>query len=544
VRRVVTAPHSSCGRRLRAVLGLLVVLPTVLLLGSAPADAAQPLHPLGNFTVNQYSGLRVGPTSVAVDHVLDAAELPTFQTRQRIDTDGNGIISAAEADAYRSATCVQRAAGLHITVAGRPVALRVLSSSVAFPPGQGGLDTGRLTCELRGDYPRLADAGSSLTFSTTLDADRVGWREVTAVGDGATLLASSAAVASRSDRLLHYPADLLTSPLDERSATVSARPGGREADPITPDSALRILPRGVDGPTNAFERLVAHRTLGPAVGALALLLSVLLGGLHALSPGHGKTVMAAFLAGRQGSKRTVAVIGATVTLTHTLGVLVLGIVLSASVTLAPQRLYPLLGVFSGLLVVGLGLNLMRVRLKLRRTVLALHGEHGEGALPHSAQVEGDDAIFLAADEPTVSAGGTATLVRVRHSHGGRAHTHVAPVRGADGSIKMPNLVALGFADGLVPSPSALVVLLGAVALHRAWFGVLLVVGYGFGMAISLVTVGLLLGRLQAVLVRRARGRRALTVQRVTGVLPLVTAAVIVVVGVYLAVRGGVQLERA
>jgi ABC-type nickel/cobalt efflux system permease component RcnA len=101
---------------------------------------------------------------------------------------------------------------------------------------------------------------------------------------------------------------------------------------------------------------------------------------------------------------------------------------------------------------------------------------------------------------------------------------------------------MGFAGGMVPAPSALVVLLGAIALGRTWFGVVLVVAYGLGMAVTLTAAGLLLVRARRVLdVRAARrvgdGRLAAVVR----VLPLATSSLIVVVGLYLAARGAAQL---
>lgn len=132
-------------------------------------------------------------------------------------------------------------------------------------------------------------------------------------------------------------------------------------------------------------------------------------------------------------------------------------------------------------------------------------------------------------QPTVADRRTAPVV---HSHGGRAHSHL-PV--ADEPIGWRTLATMGIAGGLVPSPSALVVLLGASALGRPVFGALLVVGYGVGMALTLTMAGLLLLRAQAVMDRRGwtSGRGAKAVR----VLPLVTAGVVLVVGAGVVVRG-------
>ena len=120
-----------------------------------------------------------------------------------------------------------------------------------------------------------------------------------------------------------------------------------------------------------------------------------------------------------------------------------------------------------------------------------------------------------------------------HTHGGRAHTH-APVDTAQ-PVRLRSLLTMGLAGGLVPSPSALVVLIGAIALHRAWFGVVLVFFYGAGMAVTLVGIGLLLARLRGRFIQRAQPGSP--VSRVFALLPVVTAALICVIGLVLAIRG-------
>lgn len=469
----------------------------------AATAAAAGAHPLGNFTVNQYSGLRLEPRRVAVDYVVDMAEIPAFQARQEIDANGDGTVSEPEAAAWRAATCRRLAGGLELRLGGRLVPLDMEASRLSFPPGQGGLSTLRLECALTAATGPLGSP-SILTFRNGNYADRVGWREITAAGDGTTVTASDVPATSVSARLTSYPRDLLRSPLDQRSASVSLRPGGaRLATPGSapaPGRAGSALPLGVDRATRAFTGLVARERPGLAFGTAAMLLALLLGALHALAPGHGKTVMAAYLLGQRGGLRQALLVGLTVTATHTAGVLALGVVLSASTSLAPERLYPWLGLASGVLLTSIGVSLLRGALRRR-----LHRHAGEPP----------------------------------HDHG---HDHT-PEPGRQ-AVGWRGLVSMGFAGGLVPSPSALVVLLGAIALHRAWFGVLLVVAYGAGMAATLSGAGLLLIRARAALDRRAAAGRVAGAEArrwrlaaLTQALPPLTAAVIVVVGVFLAVRG-------
>ena len=535
---------------------VLVALAATLLVAGATGAAA---HPLGNFTVNTYSGLRVGPDRLIVDYVVDMAEIPTFQTRQAIDSDDNGRVTGPEAATWRDRECPRLATGLRATVDGRPAALAVTGSALTFPKGVGGLRTLRLECALAAPLP----AGQGLTYTDTNLEGRVGWREITAVGDRATLETANVPTTSPSARLTTYPQDQLSSPLNQRAASLRFHPGGPPAPPPAgsvggpaagsgggsaaapaPGSAREAptsrceAPRrgslaepgagcatlstppvagaeapgavqrgGVDRATAAFTALVGERSLSPGFALVALLLAVGLGAAHALAPGHGKTVMAAYLVGLRGTLRQAATIGATVTLTHTAGVLLLGLVLTTSRAVASERVYPWLGLGSGLLLAGVGIGLL---------VRARPG-HGHGH-PHPHEHPDPD-----------------------HPHPHDHDHHHGAVPGAGRPLGWRGLVALGLAGGLVPSPSAVVVLLGGIALGQAWFGVALVLAYGLGMAATLTGVGLLLAHLRTRMDRRLRVPAGSVLGRIGRLLPAVTASVIVLVGLGLAASGAAQL---
>jgi nickel/cobalt exporter len=487
----------SPARGIRAAVLGAVVLALLLL----PAGAAA-AHPLGNFTVNRYSGLRVQPDRVLVDYVVDMAEIPAFQARQAIDADGDGKVGEAEAASWRGHECPRIAGRLDAQVGGRPLRFEAGGARLAFPQGQGGLTTLRLECELAAPLP-AGDGRRTLRYRDGNADGRIGWREVTAAGDRTTIESADVPARSTSARLTAYPQDLLRSPLDQVRATVSFRPGGaplRDGDRGVGAQRRGGRPVGVDRATAAFTALVARQRLTVGFALLALALATVLGAAHALAPGHGKTVMAAYLVGLRGSVRQAAAIGGIVTATHTAGVLLLGAVLAASRALAPERVYPVLGLASGLLLAGVGVSLLR---------RALHGrahDHGPGGHVHGP-------------------GG--------HEH--RVGTDVEPAMSRRG------LVALGFAGGLVPSPSAVVVLLGATALGHAWFGVLLVVAYGAGMAATLTGVGLFLLRARRSVDRRVALRRPGWTGAAGRLLPLATASLIVVVGLAVAAKGAAAL---
>jgi nickel/cobalt exporter len=468
-----------------------------------PAAAAS-AHPLGNFSVNRSSGLIVEPDGLRVDALQDLAEIPTAQAMPRIDADRDGTASDAELAAWAPAACRQAAGSqLLLTVDGRAVPAVTSGATARLQPGQAGLPTLRLECRLAATPARLR-AGSVVELRDRSPA-QPGWHEITARGDRMTLLSSDVPRDSRTGGLTSYPKDLLASPLDQRHATLRVRPGGPPLAPVAePGGAQgvqRLLPRGADRLTQAFTALVARRALTPGFAALALLVTLALGGLHALAPGHGKTIMAAYATGRgRRSRREVLALAATVTLTHTAGVLALGLLVGSGSALAPAAAFPWLGVASGVLIALTGLTLLRRALRSVRR----HGPHGH-AHPHPHP----------------------------HPHAPRhQHDEERPRRGG--------VVLMGFAGGLVPSPSAVVVLVGAAALGQAWFGFALVLAYGAGLAASLTLIGVLVAgsgqRLGRLLASRSRAGGH-WIDRVPAVLPAGSAALVVVLGVGLALRG-------
>jgi nickel/cobalt exporter len=493
--------------------GAVLVALVALLVAAGAARAAA--HPLGNFTVNTYSGLRVGPDRLVVDYVVDMAEIPTFQARQTIDADHDGRVAGPEAARWRDQECPRLAGGVRATLDGRPLPLTVAGSALRFPEGVGGLETLRLECALAAPLPAGRAPGRALAYADSNPQGRVGWREITAVGDHTTLEAADVPPTSASARLTTYPSDQLSSPLDQRTASLRFHPGGPPAPagwggplasgssrPLAPGSAGPPAPEsggpsapapvvrgGVDRVTAAFTGLVGERSRSAGFAVVAVLVAVVLGGAHALAPGHGKTVMAAYLVGLRGTLRQAVTIGATVTITHTAGVLLLGVVLSTTRAVASERVYPWLGLASGLLLAAVGVGLL---------VRARTGH------AHS------------------------------HDHG---HDHPHDRRAAGPPLGRRGLVVLGLAGGLVPSPSAVVVLLGGIALGRAWFGVALVLAYGLGMAATLTGVGLLLARLRTRMDRRLHLPAGSVLTRLGRLLPAVSGSVIVLVGVAVAIRG-------
>jgi ABC-type nickel/cobalt efflux system permease component RcnA len=479
-----------------------------------PADRAD-AHPLGNFSVNQYEGLTLHPDRIEVAAVVDAAEIPTLQERPTVDANDDGTVDEPERARYAARQCGDLAKAFEAHAGRDRLTWTVTASALQYPAGSAGLPTSRLSCTLTA--PAKLDSPTTLTLANTYRTDRVGWREMTAVGDGIRLVSSSLPTRSVSDALRAYPADLLSSQLDIRSASLRVAPGaGGAGTAVTSSLGGDAVTRWMAAADRRFQHLAAGRRLTPVVGVLAVLVAILLGAGHAALPGHGKTVLAAYLAGKRGRPRDALMVGATVTLTHTGAVLVIGLLLSTSSALAGDRVLGYLGMVSGVLVTGVGVSMLVGALRRRggRTV-SDHDHQGAHDHPHGPH-----------DHP-----------HGQHDHG-HGHTH-GPDADRPGRL---GLAGIGLAGGLVPSPSALVVLLGAIGLGRAGFGVLLVLGYGLGMAGALIGAGLLLVFVQrrvataAGWTRLAKRWGPLTA-RVPAAAATLTAGLVVVVGLGLAVRG-------
>ena len=308
-------------------------------IGLALAGTAS-AHPLGNFTVNHYAGIQLAGDRVYVRYVLDLAEIPTFQL-------GDGV--------RRPGFAASVARQLELQLDGKRVQLRPVVHRVVARDGAGGLPT------LRFDAVFSAPAsGRSLSFVDRVQPDRIGWREITiSARNGARLLESSVPGESRSNELRAYPSDLLRSPLDIRSAQARFEPGSGPGPAPGLEPAPAPPHRG-----GGFEALVGRGELSLGVVAVSLLIAAFWGAVHALTPGHGKALVAGYLVGTRGRPRHAFILGATVTATHTAGVFGLGLVtLLLSQFVVPEQLYPWLTLVSGVLVVAVGVGVLRGRLR-------------------------------------------------------------------------------------------------------------------------------------------------------------------------------------
>jgi ABC-type nickel/cobalt efflux system permease component RcnA len=432
------------------------------LVAATPAGA----HPLGNFSMNHITYVRISTDVIALRYILDQAEIPTFQERGEPPA---AVLASKRTEVLRK---------LVVAIDGRRVALHALpGAAISFPPGQGGL---RLT---RVELPLAASArgARSVTVHDGTFADRVGWKAVVPRPGTGTAVRTGAERGDPTSGLRTYPRGALSSPKDERDAAFAVEPGrGTLTAPrgSGAGAAASSTDRGGDG----FARVLQDAVSGKTVLVVLLLAAFGWGALHALSPGHGKAMVAAYLVGTRGTARHAAALGAIVTVTHTAGVFALGLVtLLLSQFVVPEQLYPWLTLASGVMVVLVGGGVLRSRIRAARRLRELE--------------------------------------RSDHRH---HHHH-------DDAVTVRGLVAMGASAGLIPCPSALVVLLGAISQHQVALGMLLIVAFSLGLAAAMTAIGVAVvyaGRLTARLDFRGR---------VATALPVLSGIVIVGAGLVLSV---------
>jgi ABC-type nickel/cobalt efflux system permease component RcnA len=509
----------------------------MLLAPLAPRSFA---HPMGNFSVNHYSKISLENDGVRISYIIDLAEIPTYQELQQGDISANAADPAVTSFVASRGQALGR--GLSLVLDGKPLALRLLSSQVIFPPGAGGLPTMKMGFVYQAAYPPAADQSSaSLQYADNNFPGHAGWKEIVTAAPAATpgpsLISSSAPQTDRSAGLSNYPTDLLNSPPQDLSATVqfrypaalSTRPVAAAApgplrshpahahanrriaavspvpsspaplvSPVTAAEGMHLQANQQATPRSAFTELITTRHMSLWFLFTAAFIACGLGALHALEPGHGKTIVAAYLVGSRGTARHAFLLGLIVTASHTAGVFALGaITLYASRYIVPEQLYPWLGVFSGLTIAGLGGYIF-----LRRwSGLDLDHSHTSGQL-HSHWFSSSKGRVA---EPSYTEPGK--------------------------SVSLYQLFALGITGGIIPCPAALVVLLSAFALHRVGLGFFLILAFSLGLAGVLIAFGMLM----------VYSRRFMTRLRVNGPLttrwlPVASAAFMTILGAAIAVR--------
>src|ERR1700736_2180375 len=487
-------------RRLVRVAGMV----GAVLLATAGAAAA---HPLGNFTVNHLSRITSARDTVTVRYVLDMAEIPTFSLDRSLDAHGTPAHAALAtwADSHAKEIAPQ----LKLVVDGRTVALAPAASTVRTRPGAGGLPTLYFTAT----YHAAIGAGAHrLTYRDTTEAGRLGWKDVV-VGTQT----------EPTGELIAYPSALTGSPRTRAAIACTLDSAGRiavDAHALSPGEAAAD---GTSAPpiarSNALSDVLAKGAGDPLVVLGALLLAIALGALHALEPGHGKTLLAVSLVGARATPRQAVVLAGALTVAHTAGVLALGfVVLAATRWIIPEQIYPWITLASGLFVTILGARAVAREVRGRLPMAHAHAHAHPHAPPHE-----HDHVHAAGDHHHPRDHDHANLDDVAH-----ARAHAIP---GTAPLTFRTAVIAAASGNVAPCPAALVVLLAAISLHQIGYGLALIVAFSVGLAAVLTGLGIAVVRSAAWLVARPQFDRAARYA------PLVTSFVIATVGAVMVGQG-------
>jgi len=444
-------------------------------------------HPMGNFSVNRYARIDLNPQAgSALTYVLDFAEIPTFELFQQWKIDAP---SPAQLQAIAQAQAATWLAELALTQNGAPVSPHLKHVKSQITDGAGGMPV--LRVELLAALPL---APGQLHYQDKNYPGRAGWKEVVIRrANGVAITQATHSGRDLSQALTAYPTDLTLAPPQDLEAQVTwtaapaiATEKPTPAKPIetTQPPAVFTAPQAPAAGTvvkgDYLSRLLKHQDLTLAMILLGLAAAFGLGAMHALSPGHGKTIVAAYLVGSRGTLKHALFLGGMVTFTHTLSVFLLGLgVLFFQQYIVPEQIIPLLGAISGLSIVLIGAYLLYQR------TMNLSGHHVH-YVPEPESVPEPELVAVS--------GQPSFLTRVDHQHPGgfvHSHTHNGSTHSHDlpEEITLKSLTVLGASGGLVPCPSALVLMLSAIALGRTALGLALLVSFSAGLAMVLMAIG-------------------------------------------------------
>jgi nickel/cobalt transporter (NicO) family protein len=452
------------------LLGLICLLISVL----PPAKEAA-AHPLDEYVQNTYIDLAPGRTTLELNFTPGVFVAP--EVVALIDADGDREISEAEGEAYANDYVLRDIA---LEVDGETQPLTILDGSFPTPLDMSaGMGTIRL--HVAAEAPEGVPGNHSLSFRN--DHEPVSSKYLV----NAFKNSGDVEIARQDREKLQHAIRVDYALTPKASATSDAVAASTED--VGADAGTT---GGVSDRAQRLARYLYEPALSPWLLVVGLGLSALLGGLHALTPGHGKTLVAAYLIGTRGTVKHAVALGGIVTFTHTASVIAVGLLaLLASQLILPGVLVAVLEVGAGLLVVALGVRLVRERWRIRG---GAHHHHHDHHHDH------------------------------HHEHD---HQHL-PTK----VVKPSDLLAMGVTGGLVPCPEALGVMLIAIGLERIALGLGLIVAFSLGLAAVLIAIGILLVRFRGGLDRL--GKPGSHWQRL---LPLVSAAIVTVLGVGIALKG-------
>ncbi len=443
-----------------------------------PLTLVASAHPLGNFTINHLAKIQVAQGRLQVRYILDIAEIPTFQImHQRPDGAWNDTIMR---DWARRETAVVTG-GLQIRADGTPIALQLRDVNAALRPGAGGLPILRWVGQFEAPLPQ-SGALHHISINDYVYADRrIGWKDIIAGSQ-----------TEPTDELQRYPSALIGTPRRINAATFTVSSAG-----LISNISEQNDTQPVAGPLTSWiaPTVLSGMFTQPNQSALFIILTMLaafgLGALHAIEPGHGKALLAFTLVGARATGKQALILAGSLTFAHTIGVLLLGVVLFFAADFVSESIYPWITLASGAVIASSARVRSRVSFE-RGAAWPINHDHGH---EHS------------------------------HEHG---HSHALP---GSQPLGFGSAVWAAMSGGIAPCPAAIVVLLAALRLHHLAYGMVLIVIFSFGLATVLSALGLGVVHGAAWLSRRSG------YARIAPFGPLISAIVISTIGAWMLAQG-------
>ncbi len=453
----------------------------VLALISGAALPAQ-THPLGNFTINHLAKVRTDARGLTIRYIVDMAEIPTFQVMRARSIEANQHLDRLNDWAKEEITVVKR--GIEVHANGAPLELLAGVPQVSTRPGAGGLPTIYFVEEFHAVFPKDA-AANTIAISDRVYGDRIGWKDIVV-----------APQTEPTHELRKYPSVLLASPRDVTNVVITRAPNGKLlAHDVTDRVSLAGTGATSQTRSNLLSDMLARGVTNPLFVLLTFLLAIALGALHALEPGHGKTLLAVSLVGARATPKQALILAVALTLAHTAGVLALGAVLLALAQyIVPEQVYPWISLVSGALVALLGAIALSRFVKDRRGSAHSHS--------HAHEHGGEDHGLT----------------------GQQGHQHDHHVEPGTAPLSFKSVVLIAMSGNIAPCPAALVVLLTALTLHQVAYGLLVVIAFSLGLAGVLTGLGIAVVHGASWLAGRPG------FDRVAQYGPLVTAIMICIIG--------------
>ncbi|MDP9018851.1 MAG: hypothetical protein M3N19_11095 [Candidatus Eremiobacteraeota bacterium] len=455
--------------------------------------------------------------ALRVRYILDIAEIPTFQIMR--DRAPGGRWNAQTMQSWADAESKVVLNGLQVSVDGRPIGLYAVAPQARTRPGAGGLPILYWTAELRADLRGSRNAQHIVIADHVYEDRRIGWKDIVV-----------APQTEPTHELQVYPSALIGSPRTTTTASFNLSSAGVVSHIETGSTAV---PQQQSSSSIVSQTMLSEMFLRADQGPLWILITILaafgFGALHAIEPGHGKALLAFTLVGARATNKQAAILAASLTFAHTIGVILLGVVLFFVTGFVPETIYPWITLVSGVAIAIIGGRSLARYVRGVRPFAHEHAHVHPGAAPHAHEHPHGQHLDLHAHGHDHSHDLNSDLT---HTHGGSTHTHAMP---GTQPLNFGSAIWAAMSGGIAPCPAAIILLIAAVNSHRIGYGLLLIVIFGLGLASVLTGLGLAVVKGAAWIASNAK------YERVVRFGPLASAALICIIGSVLLGQGFVQV---